>query len=131
MLLICVSVLFFNTLYAQDAGLNINGDTWRKMTEQEKIFYLSGYYKGLSLAKTLLAKDSLEKTQLLEKYCPDKLNVRTGVISLDKFYEDYSNRTLVVSEALSIIKMQETGQSKEAIERELSRIAKIHAEVNR
>ena len=89
------------------------------------LYFLELGLSDFSQRRTML----LLKAQLLEKYCPDKLNVRNAVLTLDKFYDDYQNRHLIVSEALCIIKMQMTGQSNEAIERELGRISKTHEEL--
>lgn len=110
-----VFILLVHPVFAEEVS-SVNGNYWKNMSQNEKVFYLVGFTQGLAIAISDIDPSKLDSETY--KFYPKEASGRSFnsmIQSLDKFYADYRNSAIAVPFALEIINMERNGATEDQI----------------
>lgn len=116
-------------------GFETNGRLWldiseydainKEFTRVSKTLLLRGIYAGADFASRVADREggnTLEKTSMLFYF--KNATFEDLIRCLDAFYSDSKNERIPIPRALTIVKLQLTGEDKEKVDLELERVRK-------
>ena len=129
-LYLIVSFLLLMRSPAQAEDARRDGNWWRQQTSSGRLIYALGFFDGMNLGAKFSywgLPDAAAKpnpsvevvlrsySSMMDKYTKDVTN---GLIAdgLDKFYEDYRNRTILIENAVWLIVNAISGKSEKDME---------------
>lgn len=110
---------------AAEVNQRRDGNWWRTSPALEKLAYVTGFFDGMALGSELSYSGIRDKAGRIDPALVDKVatsytamsvqfkNVTNGQLAdgIDKFYEDYRNRTILLSDAVWLVVNSISGKS--------------------
>jgi hypothetical protein len=129
--LAALGLLLFALCGARAEGERRDGNWWRELTVSQRSNYMTGFFDGMDLGNNFsfwgmpetngkldpsVAGAGKSYSTMIDKYMKDVTNgqVADGVT---KFYEDYRNRKIIISNAVWLVLNSIAGKSDDEMEK--------------